>query len=287
MTQALLQIFLLPILSFLVLLVVVGSAEGSGDVALGMAVVLGPLTLLGMAWGAFGLARSGSVSTATRVEVDLGGGVLRHARGEVPLSRVRSLVLRQGNALQKWLWLGANVGVASEAAEGGPYAPPSGESFGLLTRLPPTLGSEVGELGRALAADLGVELGVEGGVDRGNVLGMTPGTLAMLCYLPFQGIFLVVSVPTSFLSKDPLVRFHARQSLVLFAVEVVALIVAVGLMVGVSLVHTEAGIVVGGLALLGVLAARLVVRIVACFKAARMQPFVLPGLSPVVARWLP
>ena len=38
---------------------------------------------------------------------------------------------------------------------------------------------------------------------------------------------------------------------------------------------------------LAVFLARFGVRVLACFKASRLEPFVVPGLAPIVARWLP
>lgn len=280
--QAAAQVLLTPLVAASVGFLL---ADGVDELGVLLAVT-GLLATIGVAWGALGIARSGGVSAASRVVLDLEAGEVRHPEGRVATADVRALVVRQGSALTKWLVLEARLGPTAPAVAG-PYAPPSTRSIVLLGKVPPALGPDLAALARDLGAKLGIEARAEGGVDRAGPLGMTPGTVAMLCYLPVQGIFLVASIGVLVVARDPILRFHARQSLVLFAIELAVIVAAAVLGATAAVVSPELGVVVMGLLLLGAVMGRLVVRLIASFKASRLEPFVVPGLRPIVGRWLP
>ncbi|MCB9675511.1 MAG: hypothetical protein H6737_10370 [Alphaproteobacteria bacterium] len=286
LVQAGLQLFAVPVLAGVLLLPLSILVDGEPVLVAIAAVGCGLLALLGIAMGAVGALRSSGISARSRVEVDVDAGVLRWDGSEIPTARIQGLVVEKGSPVTKWLVLRARLGPAG-SVEDGPFAPPATTVVPLLSKLPPGLGPDAVELARELGEQLGVGVEVRGGVDRVSAIGLSPGNIAMLCYLPVQGVFLLASIGTLVASGDPVLRFHAKQSLVLFGVEMVAIASAIALGGAVMLVHIDAGAAVMGLALLGVVVARLVVRIGACFKASGVEPFVIPGLGGLVSRWVP
>src|SRR5260370_13661024 len=61
-----------------------------------------------------------------------------------------------------------------------------------------------------------------------TTFGLTPNVAAGLCYLPIQGIFILVSIIMLCSSKDRTVRFAAKQSLLQFAFGFLVLIIVIG-----------------------------------------------------------
>jgi hypothetical protein len=241
-----------------------------------------PLAILGV----LGIARAGSRATRSRVVID--GGRIVHDTGTFPASAVTALVVRPQSRWLKFLALDAELRTPPADAPD-PFTAPAEGRVRLLAQVPPTAGPELAGIGREIARALGVDLRVEGGVDRQTALGIPPGTLAMLCYLPFQGIFLVASIGVLVARPaDPLVRFHARQSLALFAAELGAFAVAFAVLgVALAALGDEAGLVVGLVAVGVVAIGRLGLRIVACLRASKLEPWLVPGLGRWTARWLP
>jgi uncharacterized membrane protein len=281
--QAALQGLLLPLLLVLVCFALVLVAEGDPRASLPSVLGCGLLALVGMGQAALGALRSKRLAERSTVTVALAERQLKHADGVASTDGVLELVVRQANSWQKWLAIDAILAPTATPATGPFAAPSKASSWRLLTRIPPQLGPEAAGTLRELGAALGVPVHVEGGVDRGSVLGMGPGTTAVFCYLPFQGLFLVASVGVLLVSRDPELRFHARQSLVLFVAELLAF-VGCGVAGGVvALVSTDAGIVVGALLFVAVALLRLVVRIGCCFLAQKVTPFRIPGIGRLVA----
>lgn len=280
--QAALQGLLLPVLLLIVFVALVLVVEGDPTGSLCSAMGCGLLALVGMGQATVGGLRSKGIAERSAVTVSVSEGQLMHADGAASTDGVQELVLRQANSWQKWLAIDAVM--APNAAADGPFAAPGKASgWRLLARIPPGLGPEAAETLGVLGDALGVPVRVEGGVNRGSVLGMGPGTTAVFCYMPIQGLFLLVSVAVLLVSRDAELRFHAKQSLVLFIVEILAF-VGCGVAGGVvALVSTDAAIVVGGLLLVAVALLRLGVRIVCCFKAQKVSPFRIPGIGRLVA----
>ncbi|MEZ4370855.1 MAG: hypothetical protein R3B07_08515 [Polyangiaceae bacterium] len=128
----------------------------------------------------------------------------------------------------------------------------------------------------------------------GNAQGTTtPGerSLAMLCYLPVQGIFLIVSLGCLVASRSQYARSAAKQSLLQFVFSLCVLTcVLVVLGVPTALLDDASPIklVFAGvlaLALFSYLAWNLGAHIYACIRFYQGRPWVMPWLRPVARRW--
>jgi len=277
--QAIARAVLLPIAVGLLTFLMVPLDEVGVQVG---ALVVAVFSVGCVVWGGLGFVRAEAQSAGTRTLVDPVGRRLVHPRGEASTERVQELVLAPMSGWSSWLVLQAVV-TPDGVDAGTPFAAPDTGRFGLLSRVPPARGAEVAEVARAMADALGVELRVQGGVDRPGPFGMGPGQVAMLCYLPVQGIYLLASIGVLVAAKDPWLRFHAKQSLLLLAVELLGFAGAAAVGVAVMALHFDAGIAVLGLGILVVALARFAVRIGMCFKAQRVEGPVLPGFAKVLS----
>lgn len=260
------------------------------------ALVLVPSVLV----GAVQLATASRNSARTRVEIDLQQREITTANEErVALDTVRSLALVKSNPLLKWMSIVAVTGGGPEAES--PYRPPREQQVVLLGNLNEL---EVGKA-RVAMAELADRLGVSHS-DRSPVLlggggrsGAGKGTLVHgLAYLPVQGIFLFASLFLLIARRDDAVaRFHARQSLAFFAVELVVIvggvIASLPLWFGASLLEDQMDdpylpvAILTGLVLLVVTFARLGLRLYAGWRATQGEAWVIPGVGWLSRRWLP
>jgi len=123
--------------------------------------------------------------------------------------------------------------------------------------------------------------------------GIKPNVAAGLCYLPVQGIFLIASIVALVASRNPFVRFAAKQSLVHLAFATVTGIVVVGgagaLTAAIpddSPMRTPAILVT--CLLVGAFAAwHVTAYVVACVRAFRGRVWVMPWLRWLLARSAP
>jgi len=130
-------------------------------------------------------------------------------------------------------------------------------------------------------------LGLSGQPTEQTSFGLTPNVAAALCYFPLQGIFILISIIMLCSSKNRIVRFAAKQSLLQFACGLLVAILAAGIGLGLviavpegSPAHTPAIILLA--AILGaVFIWHLGAYIVACVQAFRDRIWVMPWL-----RWL-
>lgn len=224
-----------------------------------------PLGLLQLA-----LAPRGARKTRTRLSPD-GGLVLASGRRIAP-GELTALRIGQPQPLMKW------QGILGRTATG---------EVTILGRVPPSRRRELVAVGQWLAQAQGLPLQVAP-----IELGMPAPTAAAFCYMPLQGIWLVVSAAALVFSKDPRVRFAAKQSLAFYLLTGVALVALILPVVGlVALLPRDIGPAVGGaLALLvavplGLL--RIVVGGVAAWRAYQDRPWVIPGMGWLSRRWLP
>ncbi len=157
----------------------------------------------------------------------------------------------------------------------------------LVKKIGPKRGAEVLVVAQELAGQLGVPAEDVGGVAQVGALGLTDKHSAMACYFPVQGIFLFASAFFLVFGERPTVRFHAIQSLTVFALFLLALGVVVGVGGGLMLVDEGLGAAALVLGLLGVALPRLGLRFLLCWKAWKQETWIVPGLGFWMRRWLP
>lgn len=121
---------------------------------------------------------------------------------------------------------------------------------------------------------------------------ITPGerSLAMLCYLPVQGVFLLASIGCLVASRSRYARSAAKQSLLQFALSILVLGGILGLF-GVPTALLDGSpaqpvfAAVLGLALFGHLGWNLGAHVYACIRFYQGRPWVMPWLRPLARRW--
>ena len=264
--RGLINLFFIPVLcGLLALLLTLMFGPGSEWVVVPLC---GLGALAGMAQGLLFLVTADKRSQDSRVVYDLQANNLDGRR----LAPVQKIEVLQPSTWLKFLEIRL---VTSE----GHHA--------LVERIAPKQGKEA----LAIAQDLGRELGVPvedvGGVTDTGVLGLNTNHAGAACYFPVQGIFLIASVALLIISRKPAIRFHAIQSLTVFALFLFAILLVVGVGAGAMAVDEGAGVVVLVLGLLGVALPRLVLRFVLCWKAWKGQLWIVPGLGFWMRRWLP
>lgn len=261
--QGLIQAILLPVVLVFcwALLTALGSEDSNGVLIVGAlwGVVLSVPGVIGVALGARKVLRCEAMSEASRAELDT-----RDATGR--------LRVRQPNGLIKFIALEHLVGSDVRT---------------LLGRVPPTHGPELAALGERLAQASGLEF-VDAGVGSMDRLGMSDKTAAMLCWLPFQGIWFLASVYYLFMGKDrPFVRSSAIQSLAWFGVTLMGLFLGAVMLAPAVALDTPLFAIPGGLVMSVFALGNLVVRGIGCWKGYRGEPWVAPGLRPLMVRLLP
>ena len=161
----------------------------------------------------------------------------------------------------------------------------------LLRRVPHGSGPALAEAAVVLADHLGVEARVPRTARR--AVGLIPhdeDLWAALCYAPVDPFPLAYSVFALLSSRNPRVRFAAKQSLVLLGVELFLALCLAGCL-GIPLVVAAAPLALEAAAFLcpffvfAIL--RVTIRMIAAVRARRGAAWVMPWLSPVVRRWAP
>ena len=207
------------------------------------------------------------------VRVDLGERLL-HRPGRTPE------VLRSPSAVRvrraRWGWRLELVGGEGRATPLLPWAPRAS-------------GRRLARAAELLANALGAEAEVPAAARRAR--GFVPAsarTFAALCVAPLDGVLVAYALFALATSRDELVRFHAKQSLALLAIEAALFAGVVGCLgAPLFLLVDAAGLRAVGLACpLSMLAlARVIVRVVAAIRAHRGEVWVMPWLAPVARRW--
>lgn len=243
-------------------------------------------TAFALGWGigaamAAGLAMVGLASLAT-----VG---TRRARATVELDLAERLLLRRGRSPEV---LRGVRGVAVRRA-----------GFGLslelwhddtrvtkLLRAPRGAGRALAAAAERLAEALDADIDVPASVRHARpILPETPHVAAALCYAPFDGVFVVVSLYYLATSSDPLVRFSAKQSLLGFVVEALAALAVLGCCgAPFALVLPDRVAPLGvAFTVLALMLARIFVRTVAAARAHRGRVWIQPWLAPLARRWAP
>ncbi len=245
--------------------------------------ILGGLVGLGclvsLAFGGVDVLLAGGRSRRSRVELDGSTGTATRG-GRTVLGPGEALRVRvhKPSALLKW-W-----GISVDRLDGGAVL--------LLGKLPPSRNRAIRAAAERVAETLGVDAEIPAALTATGYLGLSPQGAGALCYLPFQGIFLLASVWFALTSKDTFVRFCARQSLLQFALAMGLLVPILGCsgLLGLLLtdrVHPAVVMVPLALLLVAYQAWRIVTRIVACWRAYHGKAWVIPWLGRVSRRWLP
>lgn len=166
-----------------------------------------------------------------------------------------------------------------------------GERTTLVSGVPYGSGRDLARAADALAEHLEVDARIPAAARRAR--GLIPDDTdvwAAICYAPLDGVNLAYSVFALMTSNEPRLRFAAKQSLALLALEGF-LALLVGSCLGLPLVlmslpvPLEALVLLLPLLSLGV--ARSGLRILAAVRAYRGRAWVLPVLAPLTRRWLP
>ena len=285
----------------------------TGLVALLELLEVGEPGLLTMGAGIFGAACSAvavpfaagmavmapRLSARSQVVIDQAARVLHPWDGEpVPLDAVVGLSLRKPNPMLKWLVIEADL-AAPPSTDPSPYRVPAVRSVALVSRI-----NELeAEAARLLMADIGRRLDLET-ADRtssflggGGLTGRAAGRGAhALAYIPVQGIFLFASLFLLVSRRgDPRAMFHAKQSLLLLAVEMVVIVGSVAVSIPLFVVGEAMGaeppLHPGIIGLLGTLIPVMLLRVVARFYAAwrawHGDLWLVPLVGRVSKRWLP
>lgn len=280
------------------LLALLGALGVALDVADGGPTLLSALVVAGVgltalpsaAAGAWRLLRAGPLSAATRVELDLSAGRARGPGAEVELSHARRLVVHKPRAGLKW-WA---ISLEHDAGARGLDRPAASRGPERM-RLVGDLDEAQQAQHRVLAEHLGARLGLPV-IDEGGLLEGGPARRwHALCYLPLQGIFLFASAGMLlFRRDDALGRFHAKQSLALFAVEVLAILAAVVALAVAVAFGERAGeavrlplTLVGATPLMLVAVGRIGLRLFAMWRASKGEAWLVPGLGALSRRWRP
>ena len=166
-----------------------------------------------------------------------------------------------------------------------------GERSTLLRGVPHGSGADLARAASALAEHLDVEARIPAAARRAR--GFVPNDTdvwAAICYAPLDGVNVAYSLFALMTSPEPRLRFAAKQSLVLLAVEGILLFFVFSC-VGLPLVFTslpiplELAVFVLPLLVLGGVRGGL--RFLLSYRAYRGRAWVIPFLAPLSRRWLP
>ena len=166
------------------------------------------------------------------------------------------------------------------------------ETVTLLTRVPRSRGHALADAAEMLADELGASLEVPRAA-RSSVrfVPKSRSLWAALCYAPVDGLAQAYSGWALMASRNPTIRFAAKQSLAHSALELMFALVALSCC-GLPMLLLDdssawVGATVVALPIVLILMFRTVVRCVAAYRAARGRAWVIPWLGPIARRWLP
>ena len=253
-----------------------GAAIAAGDDGLALAIGWGVGALLGAALAVTGL-------------VTMLGAQRRELRGFVRLDLAERLLERRGRAPEvlraiaavavRRVWSGWRIELVH-----------ADQRRTELLRVPRGEGHALAESAEHLADALGVTADVPSSAHAARpLLPRDPRVAAALAYVPIEGAFVAASTWYLMTSRDPFVRFHAKQSLALLGLSAIAAVALLGCCgLPMALLMPRALWPVGlarPLALL--LVVRIGVRVVAALRAHRGAVWIMPWLAPLARRWAP
>lgn len=277
------RLFALPVLIalliFLVLILIGDQLEGEPPFAT-LGVIWAALSALAAIWGLVTIFGASRASEKSELRFDAQRWSVTRRGREEPLQKFQRVrAHRPSQLVQFW------------ALELVPYG--AEKPLSVYGRFNAKHGSELTQYASWLSYMLRVPADIDGNLYSVDARGMTEKTAAMLCYLPFSGIFIGTSLYYLFKGdRRPLLRFAARQSLVQTAFSFLVLIFILVLCgVPVALLGdgpVRIALIVLLCVLLGAFSIwNLVAHIMACVRANNGIPWVMPWLAPVVMRWHP
>ena len=270
---------LVALLLFLVLIVIGDQFEGEPPFTT-FGVIWAVLSVLAAVWGLVTIFGASRASQKSELRFDAQRWSVTRRGQEEPLQKFQRVrAHRRSQLVQFWTLELVPYGAEKPLTVYGKFAPKQA--------------AELAQSATWLAYMLRVPADIDGSLYSLDARGMNEKTAAMLCYLPIYGVFIATSLYYVFKGdRRPLVRFSARQSLVQFAFSLLVLSFIIALC-GTPVALLEDGPVrVALIVLLCVLLGaytiwNLVAHIVACTRANRGVPWIMPWLSPVVTRWHP
>ncbi len=160
----------------------------------------------------------------------------------------------------------------------------------LLLRVPRAQGRALSETANALADALDARAEVPASARRSRPLVPNdPRLAAALANAPLDGLFLAASFWYLMSSRDPFVRFHAKQSLALFGLSTTLALFSMSCC-GLPLsLFAPPGLVAfaSAVPLVALTLTRIGVRTVAATRAHRGELWIQPWLAPLSRRWAP
>ncbi len=277
------RLFALPaligLLIFLVLILIGDQFEGEPPWAT-LGLIWAALSALAAAWGLVTIFGANGASEKSELRFDAQRWSVTRRGREEPLQKFQRVrAHRRSQLVQFW---------ALELVPHGAEKP-----LTVYGRFTPKQAPELAQSASWLAYMLRVPADIDGSLYSLDARGMNEKTAAMLCYLPIYGVFIATSLYYLFKGdRRPLVRFAARQSLVQSAFSFLVLIFVLALC-GTPVALLDDGpvrvaLIVLLCVLLGAYAIwNLVAHIIACTRANRGVPWIMPWLAPIVTRWHP
>lgn len=225
-------------------------------------------------YGLVAMATANRRARSQRVVIDLGERVIERAGG-------RAAVFKTPDAVR----------VARAGVFGWTLRLEGEQKHVLLRRVPHGSGRALAEAADALAEAIGVAAHVPAAARR--AVGLVPhdeDLWAALCYVPLDGVNVAYCAFALLTSNHRRLRFAAKQSLALLAVELFLALCLSGclgipLMIAAAPVALEAAAFLCPFVLLAMM--RVTVRLIAAVRAYRKTAWVMPWLAPLVRRWAP
>lgn len=291
--RGLVFLFLIPILAVLCGGLCGGgmydeAGAGSED-ALIIAVLVGIPALIvsiaGAIAGVVRLLRASSLSEGSEVRIDMQRRLISSKKeGDFSFAQISGLELVQPSKLIQWRAIQAKVSSSSTSEDSSnPYQSSEIKTLTLLNDLTPAHAAEA----VALMERLGERLGKP--VYAAPEMTQSPKSndrLAVTCHAPVQLIWLIFSL-INLKNSNPLVRYHARLSLLLGGMHVAVMMVLAMLMGAAGAIFGDLGFALGGLLLMGGLMVMLGLRLVGMYKAWKKAYWQPPFFKSWTSSWLP
>lgn len=260
--------------------------QGSSDAwFIGLLVGLPALMLAigGVIAGVVRLLRASALSERSEVRIDLRGRVVRSVEaGEVPLGRITGLELVQPSKLIQWRAIQAKV--SGEAVDSqNPYQASSVQTLTLLKDLEPVNAAEAVRIMERVGERISRPTHAAPEMTQSP---QANDRTAVSCHIPVQMLWAIISA-INLKNSNPLVRYHARLSLLLGGLHVASTLLLAVLMGLLGAVLGDAGFAVGGLLLMAGLFLLFGLRMLGMYKAWKKEYWQPPVFKGLTARWLP
>lgn len=219
--------------------------------------------------GLWMLATAGRRAARLGVRIDLAERTLARPGHPVEVLRdVEAVDVRAG----RWPWSGFTLALV----DGDGRATP-------LFEAPRWQGHELARAAAQLADALDAPVAEVAAAARARGLPRDPRTASALCYLPIDGFAQVLSVFYLMATRDPFVRFNAKQSLLLAALELTTALV-LGVFGLLALADRALAFACPFIVFAG---ARVTLRTVAAMRAREGRVWIQPWLAPISRGWAP